>query len=169
MVTRSPQKQIVKKLVGELAARLKDPLVLDEPFILQDRIPQTRSLHSLVIWDGWRNLDRVARSGIIMDAFADADVLKGDTIRVALGLTQEEAFDMGYLPFKIESTHRETDPVPLGELQAAFDSVGGIHIRAGASHQLRFPSREYADEAYRQLSTKLPGPYWAIVQEVAPN
>jgi hypothetical protein len=166
MVARSPAEKTVEKLVDQLAARLKEPLGLDEPFVLQDRIPQTRSRHVVVIWDEWQDRDRPDRSAIIMDAFVKAGALNGDAIRVALGLTQQEALDMGYLPFKIVSTHRKTDPVPLHQLRNALESVGGIHIRTGTSHELRFPSQEYAQEAYRELAERVPGPYWAIVHEV---
>jgi hypothetical protein len=167
MVARSASRNGSNNLVEKLAARLKEPAALDEPFIIEDRIPQTRSRHVLVIWDAWRSRDRTARSTVIMDAFEAAGVLKGDTIRMALGLTQQEALDMGYLPFKIVPTHRKTDRATLGQLRKALNSVGGIHIRTGASHELRFPSQGHAEEAYRQLTAKLPGPYWAIVQEVA--
>ena len=74
---------------------------------------------------------------------------------------------MGYLPFKIVSTRRKEDPVTLDRLSNALAPVGGIHIRTGTSHELRFPSQEYAEEPYRQLAAKIPGPYWAIVQEVS--
>lgn len=167
MVAKSAADKSSKKLVDALVSRLKGPLTLEEPFILQDRIPQTRSRHVLVIWDAWRQLEPAARSAIIMDALSEAGMLKGDSVRVAVGLTQEEALDLGYLPFKIVSTVHKSDPVRFDDVRAAFESVGGIHVRTGASHQVRFPSQEHAEEAYRRLASKIPGPYWAIVQEVA--
>jgi hypothetical protein len=102
-----------------------------------------------------------------MDAFDQARLLEGDTIRVALGLTQQEALHMGYLPYKIVSMHRSTDPVTPNELRKALKSIGGVHVRTGASHELRLPSQEHAQEAYRQLAALIPGPDWAIVQEAS--
>jgi hypothetical protein len=87
---------------------------------------------------------------------------------MALGLTQEEAAEMGYLPFQIVAIVRKTDPVGPNDVRKAMESVGGIHVKVGASLQLRYPSQEYAEEAYRQLALKIPGPYWAITQEVNP-
>jgi hypothetical protein len=168
MLPRASASTSVASLVKQLAAKVGRPRSLSEPFILEDRIPQTRSRHVVVIWDAWGNLARADRSKIILDAFQTANHLNGDTVRVALGLTQQEAFDLGYLPFQIVATIRETDRVKRDNVRKALESVGGIHVKVGNSHQLRFPSQEYAEDAYRQLAAKIHGPYWAITQEVAP-
>lgn len=168
MVARTQENHRTKqKLVDQLVARLRDPLALEEPFVMEDRIPETRTRHVWVVWDAWKNFNRAAREAIIEEAFAASGVLKGDVILIARGLTQGQAFNSGFLPYKIVSTRRKTDPVSVVQLRNAMNSVGGVHVKAGASHQLRFPSMEYAQEAYRQLTEKVPGPYWAIVQEVA--
>jgi hypothetical protein len=167
MVARTPTNNASRTLVDQLATRLRGGLSLDEPFIIEDRVPQTHSRHVVVIWDAWKSLGREDRSRIILDAYRSSNGLRGDTVRVALGLTQQEAFDMGYLPFGIVTTVRKTDRVALNDVRKALDSVGGIHIKVGSSRQVRFPSLEHAEEAHRQLSAKIPGPVWAITQEVA--
>lgn len=168
MVVRSSKNKPTQKLESRLVERiLGSPFSLDEPYVLQDRTPQTHSRYVVVIWDAWRNMERSERSAIILRALEAANVLEGDTVRMAQGLTQSEAFDSGYLACKIVSTLRNGDPATLDELQAAFDAVGGVHIKIGAAHELRFPSLEHAQEAYRQLTAKLPKHVLAIVQEVS--
>jgi hypothetical protein len=166
MPVRSQHTTRAQRLTAALTERLYGPLSLDEPFVIEDRVPQTRSRHAVVIWDAWKDLSREERSNIILDAYSSSNRLRGDTVRVAMGLTQEEAFDIGYLPFQIVSTIRNADPIDRDAARRALDSVGGIHVRVGSSEQVRFPSQEYAQEAYRQLTSKFPGPYWAITQEV---
>jgi hypothetical protein len=137
---------------------------LEEPYIIQDRVPQTRSRHAVVIWDAWSGMDRAERSRIIADAFEDAGV--HDAIRVAMGLTQQEALGMGYLPYQIVANWKKTDGAQvLHAIKKAIEDAPGIHVRTGSSEQLRYPTLEHAREAYRELSSALPGPYWAIVKE----
>ena len=165
MATRTPSAPANGKLVGELAGRPNAAADLDEPFVLQDRIPQTGTRHVVVIWDRWHALDRVGRSKVILDAYQKAGILGKDSISVALGLTQQEAMQMGYLPYSIITMRKDSDPVSPERLKQAVESVGGVHVRTGSLVQLRFPTVGLAQEAYRQLTQKIPGPYWAIQHE----
>jgi hypothetical protein len=151
-------------LITQLAKRIRGPLSLDEPYIIQDRVPQTRSRHAIVIWDAWSDLDRAERGRIIAEAFEDAGV--HDAIRVALGLTQQEALNMGYLPIQIVSNWKNADGARvLRAIKKAMHDARGVHVRTGSSVQLRYPTLEHAREAYRDLGAAIPGPYWAIVKE----
>src|SRR5688500_7340604 len=143
MPVQSPRMPSAARLTDQLSAQLKAELSLDEPFIVEQRTAQTQSRHVLVIWDAWQNLPRDTRAAIIMNAYRAANLLKGDTIRVALGLTQEEALDLGYLPFQITTTVRNTDPVDFKDIRKALEGVGGIQVKVGSSLQVRFPSQEY--------------------------
>ncbi len=100
-----------------------------------------------------------------MDAYAKAKRARGATITVAMGLTSEEALRMGFLPYSIVSTRRQGDKASQDELAKAMAGAGGIVVKVGSSMQLRFATLEQAEDAYRNLSQKVPGPYWAIVQE----
>jgi len=151
-------------LVGPLADRIRGQLSLEEPYIIQDRVPQTHSRHAVVIWDAWSELDRAERSQIIAEAFEDAGIR--DSIRVAMGITQQEALSMGYLPYQIVGNWKRDDgPRVLRAIKKAMDDARGVHVRTGSSIQLRYPSIEHAQEAYRHLSAAVPGPYWAIIKE----
>ncbi|HEY8667012.1 MAG TPA: hypothetical protein VIL86_10120 [Tepidisphaeraceae bacterium] len=165
MATQTLIDRTKSKLVDELAKRVKAPEALDEPFVLQDRIPQTRTRHVVVIWDRWSEMDRAERSNVILDAYCKAGVLGKDSITVAMGLTQQEAMQMGYLPYSIVAMRKPSDPVTLERLKQAMESAGGVHVRTGSLLQLRFPSLDLAQEAYRQLIQGVPGPYWAIQHE----
>jgi hypothetical protein len=168
VVSQSSSTTSVASLTRQLAAHIGAPVSLVEPFIVEDRVPQTRSRHVTVIWNAWKNLPRDVRSRIILDAYQSSNRLHGDTVRVALGLTQQEAFDRGYLPFQIVPMIRKSDPVSPGEIRKALASIGGIHVKVDSARQVRFPSQSHAEEAYRRLAEKIHGPYWAITQEIAP-
>lgn len=150
-------------LVPQLADRIRGPLSLDEPYIIQDRVPQTRSRHAVVIWDAWDDMDRAERGRLITDAFEEAGIR--DAIRVAMGITQQEALSMGYLPYQIAANWKKTDGAHVfASIKKAIKNTRGIHVRTGSSVQLRYPTLEHAQEAYRDLSDAVPGPYWTIIK-----
>jgi hypothetical protein len=156
----------VQSLGNELSAILLQPGELPgEPFVVEDQIAQTKSLHVIVIWDEWKDLSQTDRSEIIMDAYAKAKRLATANITVAMGLTSEEALRAGFLTYGIVAMRRHGDKASLAELTRAMVNVGGVVLKIGDSTQLRFPTREQAEDAYRKLSQNLPGPYWAIVQD----
>ncbi len=138
---------------------------MEEPYVLQNRVAPTHSLHAIVIWDAWKSFSKEKRSDVIRQSYEEAGLLNGDTLRVAFGLTQQEALEMGYLPYKVEALIRKSDPVDINKVRDALESVGGIHVNKEQSHEVRFPSQEYAEVAHRELAEKIPGPYWAIVKE----
>ncbi len=162
-----PAKAIATRhpLVDRLATRISGTPSLDEPYIIQDQIPQTRSRHVVVIWDAWARMPRAERGRVIADAFEGAGIQ--DAIRVALGLTQQEAAGTGYLPYQIVANWKKSDGESVFKaLKRAIEDVPGVHIRTGSSVDLRYPTLELAQEGYRHLSAAIPGPYWAIVKEV---
>jgi hypothetical protein len=161
---RSPQAKIAD-LVNELAKCLGPGVRLEQPFLLQDRIPQTRARHVVVIWDRWSAVEKQHRSKVIVDAYEQAGLLGDDTITVAMGITQEEALEMGFLPYSIGTMRRRGDPVSEKQLRQALQSVGGVRVAIGSSLQVRFPTKEHAQEAYRKLCQDVQGPYWEIIEE----
>ncbi|HTW94851.1 MAG TPA: hypothetical protein VMD30_08670 [Tepidisphaeraceae bacterium] len=153
-------------MIDELAGALQRPKPPQgEPLIVENQIAQTKSMHVVVIWDAWKDMSPTERSKVILDAFAKARRARDTTITVAMGLTNEEALRMSFLPYSIVTTRRQRDDVSLDELAKAMSGVGGIIVKVGTSVELRFATLEQAEDAYRLLSQKVPGPYWAIVQE----
>jgi len=132
---------------------------------MESQVGQTKSIHVVVIWDAWQKLSPIERSKIILDAYVKAKRLHGATITVAMGLTSEAALRMGFLPYSIITTRRQGDKVSLDELAKMMPGAGGVLLKVGSTTQLRFATLEQAEDAYRYLSQKVPGPYWAIVQE----
>jgi len=138
-----------------------------DPIVVIDRIDETNSAHVVVIWDRWEGVPASQRRKTILEALTASKTLLDLTITSAIGATSLEAFQSGLLPYSIVATHRQGDSVPLGKLARAMDDEEeGVHIKGGGSAQLRFPTLDQAEDAYRRLSTHVPGPYWAIVQEV---
>ena len=84
-----------------------------------------------------------------------------------MGLLADEALRMGFLPYSIVTTRRQGDRPSLQGLARAMAGAGGIVVTVGSATQLRFASLEQAENAYRYLTQRIPGPYWAIVQEQA--
>jgi len=74
-----------------------------EPIIILEGQGQQPPTHLYVIWSEWGQLTQLERSEIVLDAYREA---KGTTfasqLRVALGLTPEEAGRMGieYAPLE---------------------------------------------------------------------
>jgi hypothetical protein len=164
-------------LVAGLAQRLKglgteatrhDSSDHSQPLILENRVAQTKSVHLVVIWDFWADMASAERATIIREAAARSKHFRGSSITLALGVTSDEALRSGFLPFAIVATHRQKDPVSSDALAHALAKAPGVPVRIGDRLQLRFPTLDMAENAYRQLSQEVPGPYWAIVQDQTP-
>jgi hypothetical protein len=160
---KNGHRQAVKELAEKLSQQIDN---LSEPFVVENSIPQTNTLHSLIIWDRWSRLDSGERSKLILDAYGLSNRAAGKNITVAMGLTQREALELGFLRYSVISNHRKSDRVPLSSIKRAYEDVGGVVETIGSSSVHRFPTREAAETAYRRLVEKVPGPYWMIVHEV---
>lgn len=167
MTTRAVKSGSIERLTTQLVAQIKSPAAAHAPFIVENRVPQTHTRHVVVIWDAWADLDPAERSRLIMDAYTNAGVLSSDTVSVAMGITEQEALHLGYLNYSVVAHHKKTDPVTLSQLRKALEQVGGVHVRRGTHFEVRFPTRELAEQAYRQLQEAMPGPWWGIAHEMA--
>jgi hypothetical protein len=165
-IRRSAGGKQLQALVDDLSvALMPHGSVQSLPLVVENKIVPTQNAHVVVIWDAWDGLPPTDRSKIILDAYAKTKRLGDAIITVAMGLGEEEALRMGFLPYSIVTTRRQGDNVSLAELSKALMGAGGILLKVGSSTQLRFPTRDQAEDAYRYLSQAIPGPYWAIVYE----
>ena len=156
-----------RPLVAALAARLLQPLdAPDLPLVVLNRIPQTRSVHLLVVWDRWRDLAIPERGRAIADAFAAAFPDDQAVVRLPMGLTPGEALSQGYLHYQITPLVRPGDHVPAKAVRDAMASAGGVPVSAGADLQLRFATRPQAEAAYRRLLEKINKPIWTLSEEL---
>jgi hypothetical protein len=82
-------------LRAELRAELEHPKASGEPEIVIER-PNPATVHLYVIWSKWNDLEQMARSRIILDAYTET---KGESeankVTVAMGLTPAEASRLG--------------------------------------------------------------------------
>jgi hypothetical protein len=163
---KAPRHQLlVKTLAGHLA---HPPEPRFEPFVIESQVAQSKSLHVLVIWDKWDDVDRADRSRIVIDAYSVAKRLRGQTITMAMGLTQREALRMGFLRYKLLMALKKSDPVTAKDLALAYEAAGGVLEIVGMSAIRSFPTRESAEDGYRAAAAVAPGPYWIIEREVDP-
>ena len=95
MSARTPN---TSHLIADLAAEFAHPAQeYRQPLISVDQ-PGART-HLLVVWDQWSSLSQQERSEIIMAAYTQAHLNDPEAVlnvSVAMGLTQEEARDLGY-------------------------------------------------------------------------
>ena len=144
-------------LVKELAQEWKDETKAKQPLIYENEISQTRSLHVLVVWDKWANIEDRERSAIILEAFQSAFPERGPVITIALGLTMEEAIAMGYFPYKIEPLVGEMDEAEKDAIEKIMLAENENAIRTTNGLELRYRTFQEAFEAYERLNTKRPG------------
>jgi hypothetical protein len=156
------QQHLVRHLTERFLSEAECP---HPPLVILNRIPQTRTVHLLVIWDEWQSLSIPERSRIITDAYVAAYPDETATVTIPLGLTASEALSMGYLPYEIVPSIREGKPTSRQALAKAMRSVGGIYVQVGAQPQLRFATHPQAEEAYRKLVKLLPNQIWTLIQE----
>ena len=99
-----PKNPIYESFTDRLEEEIRHPQQgISEPIIVLESQGQKVPTHLYIIWSEWGELTQLERSEIALEAFAQA---KGtgvaSNLRVALGLTPEEAKRMGieYAPLE---------------------------------------------------------------------
>ena len=153
-----------QKLIRDLVSELKNPKPMGQPIVLEDYSPETNSIRINVVWDRWEECLRESRSAIILKAyelFFDKETFQ--QITLALGTTVPEACALGLLPFGIEPARRKTGDPAEEEYRAAMTSVGASRVPGLDLPQLRFATREDAENALEHLEQALPNSRWILV------
>ena len=157
-----------ERLVKKLGQELKAPTDNLQPLILEEMVPSTRSRHVRVIWDARKDLDDEQRSGVILDAYNDAEGQQAAAeVTIATGLTPQEALALGMLPYQVVPTRRRTDVIPLADYQKVQAMEARATLLGPKAKELRYARLEDAKQALERLQQALPGSSWVVVQETA--
>jgi hypothetical protein len=132
----------------------------DGPLIFEQEIADTATFHVIVVWQRWVDVPEELRNSIFLEAYTRSDPDFASKITIAVGVTMEEAIDMNLLPFQIITLRKEGDPVTIEQVRDAMQHEGGTYAAGG--WQLRFPTRELAEEALARLRQILAGDWWRI-------
>lgn len=99
-----PKNSIYEALAHRIAEEIRNPQEgMAEPVIVLEAQGQQTPTHLYVIWSEWGQLTQLERSEIALEAYGEAKgVSSARNLRVALGLTPEEAARMGieYAPIE---------------------------------------------------------------------
>jgi hypothetical protein len=99
-----PKNPIYEAFAHRIAEEIRNPQEgMAEPVIVLESQGQQAPNHLYVIWSEWGQLTQLERSEIALEAYSEAKgVSSARNIRVALGLTPEEAARMGieYAPLE---------------------------------------------------------------------
>jgi len=99
-----PKNSIYEVFAQRLAEEVRNPQEgMAEPVIVLESQGQQSPTHLYVIWSEWGQLTQLERSEIALEAYGEAKgVSSARNIRVALGLTPQEAERMGieYAPLE---------------------------------------------------------------------
>lgn len=158
----SPRKDLVKRLIDELS----DSSNSAQPQILEKEFPNG-NLRVIVVWDAWNGLLMEHRTAIIHEAYSR---IFHAEIALANGLTVPEAHAAGFLPFHIVAGVRDTDDVTVEQCRQLMINQGASILRGAESPELRFESREDADECVHRLKQACPesSPVWIVLEDVGP-
>ncbi len=153
-----------EKLVDALVGELRDPKPIGQPIVLEDHTPETDSIRINVVWDRWEECPREARSTIILDAykrFFDKETFQ--QITLTLGTTVPEAVALGLLPFGIEPARSRAGDATQKEYCDAMTEAGASSVPGLDMPQLRFATREDAENGLEHLEQTLPNSRWILV------
>lgn len=162
--SRSPRHdRFVKKLVQELKSPGEGP----QPLILEEEIPSTRSRHVNVIWDQFAKLSEEERADVILEAYKQAEGLAyAEEITIASGLTPQEAFALGFLPWKVDAPRKREDQSAEREYaKAVEEEMRNTVLPMNWMHELRYARKEDAEAAVQRLLKKTSGLKWALDRE----
>jgi hypothetical protein len=154
--------EFIKVLAKELTVESSTPR---QPFIFEQEIPETDTFHVIVFWERWTDVPPEERSSIILDAYEQADPATAPNVTIAMGVTMDEAIRMNLLPFRVESAIRNANSgVNVGKLKKTMLEQGAVERSGGL--ELRFPTRQLAEEALERLCNKAPEGNWTIAETV---
>jgi hypothetical protein len=142
-----------------LAAELATPRATGQPNIFENRIGQTQRYNVSVLWDDWADLPMQARARVILDAYESAFPDRAPGVAIAMGLSTEDAVNMGWFPFTIEPDIARSDVDLRSRVTKAMSAEGLV---AGA---LRFRTLEETKAARNRLRSAVPDAEWIIIAE----
>lgn len=171
-VIRNPSPTLAPALPDEMLAVLKQELAappsldapLRQPLIIEQDLPQTQTLHVAVVWEKWRLVEAGERSAMVLHAYERAAPGRVDAITIAMGVTTDEAIDLGLLPYGIIPTIKKDEPLTRDAARVLMREEGAVDTPSGL--MLAFPNEESATAAYRRLVAKTKPEYWTITQAV---
>lgn len=149
---------MVDAIARELQSKEQYPI--RQPLIIEEEIPQTSTMHVMVIWERWAEVPNELRSRLILDAYEKVQPEAVPNITIALGATVSEGIELNLLPYQIVTTRRKDDPVSAKDLELAMRAEGAVVADGGL--KLAFSNQQMAEEVFRRLEDRVPGPYWAI-------
>lgn len=159
------------ELVEELATELRDGNSPVQPRIAEDVFAKTGLVRVTVIWDRWDRIADEARADTIRAAYEAVEGKEmADRLALVIGLTVPEAHEYGMLPFRVVPALRPTDRVPPPQCRKAMLAVGASVLADPDDPQLRFATREEAQECVRRLTERLPASesIWQVIEEKMP-
>ena len=92
--------QLVAEFLPSLASGLTEAalgLKYKRPNIIEGQIRNTDRLEVYVVWEGWVGVSEEHRTNAILDAYREGQPKKIDRIVIALGVTPEEAKNLGII------------------------------------------------------------------------
>ncbi len=159
--------ELIEELARELVAEANADQPVVQPFILEQTMRASNALHVAVVWEKWRLIHAGGRGSVIMKAYEIAAKDRVDLITIAMGVTTEEAIDLGLLPYGIETTVRKDGDVTVEQIRTWMKEEGAMATPSGLL--LRLPNCELAKSAYDRLVRKSSPNHWALVQTDLPD
>lgn len=156
-----------KDLVQKLTTEIIEPKAFGQPAIEEQEFP-SGNLRVLVLWDDWHELNSGLRTQIILKAYQAANRPEtSDRITLASGLTFPEAYLAGTIPFQVRPVVRDSDGVTFEDCVRAMLAEGASTLANPEYPQLRFASREAAQQSIERLVRRLPEsqPVWTIEKD----
>jgi hypothetical protein len=144
--------------------------------IFEIPVEEPGKIEVVVIWQEWGDVTSTDRTNVILEAYDD----QRDNLVQAVGATYEEAIRQDLLPYRIVSvldrlkflTLMRLTPEQQNELRKAIEGamlqeVGAREV--GGHIDLRFPTREMAEQAQLRLFERFRDGYWAVDRSTALN
>jgi len=160
-----------QSLLAKLQGEIKGPGAPGGPVIFE--IPEgTETIDVLVVWEDedWAKSRSEERTALIRDAYTDMP----ERVIQALGATYDEALQQELLPYAVVSqfehekmrllAFRDRADEVLRRIRTAKREQGGFDLPNG-NVELRFPTREMADQAQIALLQKHCELNWRVVPE----
>jgi hypothetical protein len=124
-----------------------------EPLVLENWIESEQALNVTVIWGRWNLVNAGNRTQLIVDAYKAAKPRDADQLNVVMGVTVDEAVQLGILPYEIVAD--DTDDVERLRGHGALETMNGprlLFLDRTSADAVRDQLRQFGNFEVKEIS-----------------
>ena len=135
-----------------------------QPLIVEESVGTGRYVY--VVWDQWEHWPEQDRTDLILEAYDKVEPAMREMLINAVGVTAEQALDLGLLRFRIAPVPKRDHDYDKSRVMATIANEQKHTVLGDHAGELRYASVEEAEQARLRLEREYRDVHWVITEEV---